>query len=134
MSIREELQTIYSKHQQLTSSLVVKAATPKKHPLHNHFEWDDSIAGPKYREVQAAHMIRSVKIVRVEEDTVNECREWVHIVKGGDSHYDHIEEVARDHISTEIVLRQMEREWKQLKRKYDTFAEFIEMIRKDIAA
>lgn len=33
-----------------------------------------------------------------------------------------------------LVLRDMERDWKQLRSRYETFAEFTEMIRKDIAS
>ena len=42
---------------------VVKAAKPKKSPLHDCFEWDDEKAGHEYRLNQARHLIVSVVVV-----------------------------------------------------------------------
>jgi hypothetical protein len=41
-----------------------KAAKGKRHVLHNEFEWNNEIAGAKYRTIQAAKVIRSLKMVR----------------------------------------------------------------------
>ena len=51
---------------ELTKSAVVKASKAKKAPLHKFFEWDDSIAGHKYREQQAGYIIRSIEVSRPE--------------------------------------------------------------------
>lgn len=50
--------------QQLTPANLVKEAEklPEGHPLHDAFEWEDSKAGPLYREHQARTLIRGVKI------------------------------------------------------------------------
>jgi hypothetical protein len=47
----------------LTPQSVVAAAEPEDSPLHGLFEWDDSVAGPLYREQQAKSYIRAVAIV-----------------------------------------------------------------------
>jgi hypothetical protein len=41
---------------------VVNEAKRKDSPLHDQFEWDDKVAGVKYRLEQAARLIVSVKI------------------------------------------------------------------------
>lgn len=42
---------------------VVDAARPLESPLHGAFEWDDTIAGEKYRISQAQQLIRSFKVI-----------------------------------------------------------------------
>ena len=46
----------------LTPELVVRAAQAKSSPLHDYFDWDDKIAGARWRLEQARELIRSVKI------------------------------------------------------------------------
>ena len=47
----------------LTPDLVVKDAENSKSPLHDLFEWDDGIAGHRYRIEQARQVITSVRVV-----------------------------------------------------------------------
>lgn len=55
-----ELKAIYdrSKDGILTPERVVDAARSPKSALHNHFEWDDSIAAQRYRIEQAREILR----------------------------------------------------------------------------
>lgn len=46
----------------LTPEIVVADAKPIKSPLHGEFEWDDKIAGHKFRLGQARDMIASVRV------------------------------------------------------------------------
>lgn len=41
---------------------IVKDARPPETPLHKYFEWDDTLAAERFREHQAAKMIRSIEI------------------------------------------------------------------------
>ena len=47
----------------LTPDLVVQDAEQSDSPLHELFEWDDGIAGHKYRIEQARQVITSVRVV-----------------------------------------------------------------------
>lgn len=47
----------------LTPDLVVKDAEDSTSPLHELFEWDDGIAGHRYRIEQARQVITSVRVV-----------------------------------------------------------------------
>lgn len=53
----------------LRPKAVIDAARPLESPLHGAFEWDDSVAGEKYRIYQAQQLIRSFKVVH-EKDGV----------------------------------------------------------------
>ena len=46
----------------LTAKRLLDASRPVDAPLHNEFEWDDSEAAEKYREYQAAHIIRCIVV------------------------------------------------------------------------
>src|SRR6185437_11347508 len=48
---------------ELTAELALDAARPKSSPLHDGFEWDDTVAAEQHRLTQARSMIRSVVIV-----------------------------------------------------------------------
>jgi hypothetical protein len=135
MSLRDELQRIYDQHGELTPELVVDTARPKSHPLHSHLEWSDRVAGEAWRRHQAAELIRSVKVTyreATESEDAASVRMY-HAVRGPNGHaYKSTDDVVADPFTRQLVLRDMEREWKALKRRYEHFAEFLEMITADL--
>ncbi len=59
--VGEAIESISKRHNgAVTPEVVVEASKPKTAPLHNYFEWDDSIAGQRYRLDQARYLIRAV--------------------------------------------------------------------------
>ena len=52
----------------LTAQNLVEASREEDAPLHNEFEWNDSIAAEKYREDQARYLIRSITICQETND------------------------------------------------------------------
>jgi hypothetical protein len=58
VNLRDELKSIFEVNRELTPKIVVNAARKKDSPLHDRFEWNNAVAGEKYREVQAAELIR----------------------------------------------------------------------------
>lgn len=134
MNLRDQLKTIRDQTGTLTPSNVVAAATPDNHPLHHRFEWDDTIAGPKYREIQAADLIRSVKITyrsspAAEPHTVRAF----HAVKTNtETEYVDIDDVATDDFARALVLRNAQIEWNTLKRKWQHLAEFMAIVAEDV--
>ena len=63
--VDRELEAIYAEHGTVTAELLVEQATKPSHPLHAHFEWDDSVAATKYRLEQAYRLIQASKMVVV---------------------------------------------------------------------
>ena len=134
--LRAELQTIYDdNNDELIPKVIVKTAKRKTHPLHNHFEWDDKIAGPQFREAQAYALIRSIRITHTNKDGRKEqIRVWHPVRVESPTVYDPIDKIVDDPFMREVLLRQMERAYTELKRKYDTFDEFWQMVGRDAAA
>lgn len=46
-----------------TPNDVIRAAKPKRSPIHGDFEWDDAIAGHEHRLWQARHLLNSIEVV-----------------------------------------------------------------------
>lgn len=133
MSLRDQLQTIYDTHRTLTPGIVVDEARDPEHPLHNRFEWDDSVAGEKWRHHQAHELITSVKITyKAPGGQHREIRQFHAIRKETGHVYEPTEEVLRDEVMTKILMADMEREWRSLKKRYDQFAEFRKMVLRDL--
>lgn len=135
MSLRDQLLAIYDTHGELTPELIVDAARVESHPLHDRFEWDDKVAGEAWRRDQAHELIRSVRVIYREADDKEGARSVraFHAVRSEQRHvYEPTEKVAGDPLLRQMVLRDMEREWRQLQRRYGHFVEFLEMLRRDL--
>lgn len=137
-SLRSELAKVYTDNGgELTPDAVVETATPERSPLHTYFEWNNGVAGHKYRLLQAQELIRSVRIVYSETRSgPKTIREYTSTYEAGESKpgvYKRTEEVVRDDISYTTLVRQMEREIASLKRRYGHLVEFAQAIR-DAAA
>lgn len=77
-----ELERIYKEQGgQLTPNALVTSARAEDSPLHSYFEWDDSIAGEKYREWQARQLIR---VVVLEGDNVPAFHNVTFVDEGGE--------------------------------------------------
>jgi hypothetical protein len=134
VNLRDHLQLIYDANKTLTPQLVVDVAADPTHPLHSRFEWDDSVAGPKFRQVQAAELIRSVKVrYSVGTEDERDVRAF-HVLPRGDAtnSYVPIEEIAADELGRKVLLQQAEREWKAMRRRYAHLDEFIALVRGDV--
>ena len=149
MSVRESLQAIYDARGALTPALVVAEASSPDHPLHARFVWDDTEAARRYREVQAAGLIRSVKIKVVttpERDPIlvrafisrSEMEPDRSPATGGDGlpdpedaavgQYQPVEEVVQSDILRTAWFRGLERDWQALRRRAGASREFAALV------
>ncbi len=134
-SLRDILQGIYDQRGTLTPQIVLDEARDPSHPLHHRFEWNDAVAAEKYRREQAHELIKSVKISYANpEGKQSEIRAF-HAVRRPAGHvYEPVEEIVRDEIATKILLADMEREWRQMKKRYEGFKEFWALVKSEVDA
>lgn len=131
-ALLDQLRDIRDEHGALTPQLVVDTARDPGHPLHARFEWDDQVAGEKWRLEQASQLLRVVKLPPA-PGRPEDLRAFV-AVKGRDTHradYVPTEEALSDDFARTLVLRDMEREWRLLKRRYQHMREFADLILRD---
>jgi hypothetical protein len=141
MTTREALQSIYDRRGVLTPQTVVAEAqaarTNAGKYLRGFLEWDDAVAGPLYRELQAAKLIREQKVVYREATPTEKARyvrTWHSVRSPEGSAYEPVGEVLEDPFKRQLVLREMERDWRTLKRRWEHMQEFAQMVLKDIDA
>jgi hypothetical protein len=127
--LREQLLEVADAYGRLTPSTVVEAATPSTSPLHPRFEWDDQVAGHKYRLNQARQLIRQVRFV-YREATPNEAQQSYRFFSSmptdGSRAYRPTEEVLADPFARRMLVQQMHREMSALQQKYQHLTEWIE--------
>jgi|RhiMethySRZTD1v2_1073278.scaffolds.fasta_scaffold1685908_1 hypothetical protein len=134
-TLREELQALYEAQGELTPVMVVDVARDPAHPLHARFEWDDSVAGEKYRRHQARQLIRSVRIRVIDEDDPSlnfDVRAYQMVrTSGGGNAYQPTADVVQDPFVSRLILARMQREWQALRERYEQFHEFWKLVNSD---
>jgi len=136
--LREQLQSIYDQHGKLTPGIVVEEARDPDHPLHARVGWstDEATLAHERRLDKARELIRSVKIqYRNDQGEFKDVRAF-HSFRApeGGRKFEPAEKVAQDPMMTKILLNEMEREWRNLRKRYEGFDEFYQLIRKDLDA
>ena len=103
----------------LTPRNLVDESRDKDAPLHQEFEWDDSVAAENYREEQARGMIRFLEVVH--EETKKEepaVRAFVRAVPEAKHEYEPFGIVISDERKYSYLLEQATRELMAFSRKY----------------
>lgn len=118
----EECERIVNEYGKLTPGLLVEESRNEKAPLHSCFEWNDQTAAEKYREKQAANIIRAVVTVaeREKDNAPATVRAYVHTK---DEDYQSIRVVMeRPDLRKELMASAM-RDMLAFKSKYDILSE-----------
>jgi hypothetical protein len=143
MSVLDQLQAIYNRHQALTPGIVLGEATDPSHPLHHRFTWDDSEAGHRWRLHQAQSLIRSVNVVieRGENSPPIAVRAFVSESEMGRGSMDEqpetgayvpVHQVVADDVMRTAWFQALRRDWERLKSKAGASQEFAQMVMDDM--
>lgn len=113
-----ELERIYATHGRLEPSDIVDESRDEQAPLHRCFEWNDAAAAEKYRQSQAANIIRSIVTVQETERGPQEVRSYVHVQTG----YQPISVVVNSEEQMNTLLRSALRELSAFRQKYSALS------------
>lgn len=118
----------------LNAEIVLEEASDPRHPLHNRFDWDDTEAAHQWRLRQASQLLRVVRF-RPDPTTPRNLRAFVAVRGRNTPRADYVptEEALSDDFTRRLVLADMEREFRTLKRRYEHMREFADMLRREIA-
>lgn len=105
----------------LTPQVLVDASRPEDAPLHNCFEWNDSVAAERWRQTQAAYIIRSIEVTIKESS--EPTRAFVATVSDESREYRSIGYVLRRIDTREALLDSARRDLLAFRRKYQTLHE-----------
>lgn len=107
----------------LTADNLVNASRDESAPLHNEFEWDNEVAGERWRKQQARVMIASL-VVQVEEiPEAPVVRAFVQVEEDSPK-YDSITVIMQDEDKTQALIRRAISELKAFERKYKDIQQF----------
>lgn len=132
MSTAIVLDRLANEHGHLTPELVVDAARPVDSPIHDLFEWDDSVAGERWRREQARHLIIQCRVtVQTSEDQRVTIRRYTALPINEDPHQPHRYVPTEDALRTDrdLVIQQAKTELDRLRRKYEALVDFDEVLR-----
>lgn len=131
----EHIEEIKEKRGGITPQLLVIEAKKKRSPLHNCFEWDNSVAAEQYRIVQAREILRYLVVI-IEPETEDEEEIYVRgfiapLDTEEDSHQSYltISEVMADEDLDKAYKQQILRELKAIKHKSKSYNEFSKVNR-----
>jgi hypothetical protein len=137
MNARDVIQEIEQRHGYLTPKIVVDEARPKSHPLHAViFDRTPSEAAEAWWLHRAQEIIQSVRVRYTGADGESQSiRQYVSVItpERGPVYMD-VDRVAEDPIAKAIVLREMEREWRQLRGRYEKYSEFWTLVASTVTA
>jgi len=125
--IGNEIQSIGN---QFTTKDIVDKARDKNTQLHKLFEWNNKIAGEKYREIQAGDIIRNLVVVKVNTESGASEKTNIRVFvsdnrrNGG---YKPITVVLRQQDEYERLLEQAYKELQAFKDKYENLSELSEI-------
>lgn len=83
-AVVEALLRIYERAGALRAEDVVEEARSAKSPLHDWFEWDDSVAAEQYRLQQARQLVREIRVERVSDGAAATEHVFVNVRRLGD--------------------------------------------------
>ena len=133
MKLADVLQGIYDTEGVLTPLQVVEHAIEPDSPLHPYFEWDDTIAGHRFRLEQAGGLIRRCRIdVIISPESSVRVRKFSPVPHGDAGQYMPTDE-ALSGASRDVVLQQARRELDALRRKYSALIDFDALLQSLLA-
>lgn len=123
--IGEALASVAAQNEdRLTPPAVVDAAEDEAHPLHPHFDWDNDVAGPKWRITQAQALIRAVKVEPIKEED-EPARAFLSISDRGVS-YRPLQQVLDSADLQARLLASAERDLEAFQHRYRTLSDICE--------
>lgn len=118
----ETLTRLRTRNGQLTPEIVVNEAQAESSPLHDGFEWDDSVAAHEYRLHQARHIINCIVIF--DEDVRDEpFRAFVSVVQNDHRVYQTTQIAMNDDEMRVQVLKDALAELNAIMLKYEDLEE-----------
>ena len=132
----ERLTKLAEERGSITPEVALSDAKKRSSPLHDYFEWDNSIAGERYRLEQAGYLIRSI-VVEIIDDGKSSVQTRQFYSVSSDTVEDSDPEVKQVYVTLNDVLTDTDKReqvvayaWRELKgweTRYAQYSEFDEI-------
>lgn len=127
-TVGKEFEKIEKQYGKLTSDLVLQSAEDEDSPIHECFEWDDAVAGHKYRLSQATSLILNLAVEPDKVKKPEKIRAYYNVsdsTKKGT--FINAKSAFENPDTRDIVLKRALREFKAFQEKYKNLSEFSQI-------
>lgn len=124
----EFIEKLEEKHGKVTPRLILDASKKESSPLHRCFEWDDTQAAEKYRETQAAALLRNltVTVEPITDEAPKTVRAFVRATEEKHSYISIISAMNNEHLRESLLQSALD-ELREFQRKYADLQELSEV-------
>lgn len=135
--VGEHLEKLQESGKAITAETVLESARDESSPIHDLFEWDDTVAAEAYRRGQASRVITNIHVEKkTTEGKTLKLRAYVDTTMEKRGTFVNIEHAFKNVDTREIVLARAYNELRAFERKYrdlQEFAELFELINRTVA-
>ena len=125
-----EFEKIEKEHGKVTSEYVLDSARDTDSPLHSMFEWNNEIAGEKYRLHQATIIILSLKVEKETEKKPKTLRAYYNVSESEKKgSFINVDSAFSNPDTQEIILKRALREFQAFRTKYENLKEFAKVFK-----
>lgn len=110
-----------------TPENIVEYAKQENTELHKCFEWNDSVAGHKYRILQAGSIVRNLVVVKEETEEKTPIR-FFYNTGDGSKEYKPVKMILRNEDEYQALLKRAMEELHSFKKKYSNLSELEEIL------
>ncbi len=133
-----EAAKLWEREGEVSPEGILTVAAAPEHPLHDRFEWDDSLAAVEYRRTQALALIRSVRVTVLAPDRPPvEIRALVSKRDLGDESkpysYVPIEAIAGSTAHQLSLRERLHRDVRTMQKRYSSMSGFFDALDEVIA-
>ncbi len=119
----------------ITAKAIVKEAKAQRSPLHNLFEWDDTVAAKNYREEQARQILVQLVIVQKgkKDKELLRVRAFVSVEEKRDIHYTPFERaMSKPHLRQQLLQQALSEinTWREKYRELEELSGIFDAIAK----
>ena len=123
--VGKEFEKLERKNGGVTRENVLDSARSSNSPLHELFEWNDTVAAEQYRLQQATTLICALHIeVDSQDDEPQKLRAYVNVGDERSGRFINIDTAFQNNETRDIVLERALRELKAFEKKYRALSEF----------
>lgn len=115
-----------AKEGRLCAKELVEVSRPEEAPLHNEFEWDDTVAAEKWREHQGRCMIAALTVIYEDTPQKAPIRAFFHIQEET-SNYEPVEVIIQSEDKQNLLIKTALKELNAFKAKYSGIKAFSKL-------
>lgn len=112
----------------LTPQNLLDANRAEDAPMHNDFEWNDSVAAEEYRLTQARYMIRML-VFKPETEEVDATPQRAYFKVSSDDGYENLSVIIKNEDMYNALMKQAQKELSAFRNKYKMLKEYLRFLK-----